>query len=209
MRHGVPWPNGALIYTAFTASKEAVSIAASASHRFVSSADELHRFERSGLHCGTCDNVAVADITMSFTASKEAVSIAARRNASGRRCVVFFTASKEAVSIAARLGRAPTTPPLPLHRFERSGLHCGLVPLVLCPTLPPSSPLRKKRSPLRRNGTDRCSVDHGNFTASKEAVSIAAQFAEAGVPIYLKPSPLRKKRSPLRRSSQKLACRST
>ncbi len=116
----------------------------------------LHRFERSGLHCGVS---------------------------------------------------RPALRPIPglLHRFERSGLHCGCSAMGLSLLCSVSSPLRKKRSPLRprrrheapatrylhrfeRSGLH-CGPHHLsgiatnplNFTASKEAVSIAASFARSVV----------------------------
>ncbi len=137
---------------------------------------QLHRFERSGLHCGSMMTVASIDRSLRFTASKEAVSIAAVLPQSTPAEQDDFTASKEAVSIAAQcrwrsFGTVRRASPLRkkrsplrrfgasrghghsmsrLHRFERSGLHCGSI--TSC-----TAPARSKA-----------------FTASKEAVSIAA-----------------------------------
>ncbi len=221
--------------------------------------DALHRFERSGLHCGQARLRWVVRSTNFFTASKEAVSIAAVSLSVGRLVAASFTASKEAVSIAAlspwdgishgtfvlhrfersglhcglRLG-PPTRPRRrPLHRFERSGLHCGKPRPHRCyPVTTNASPLRKKRSPLRQRTGHRQHGPHLDFTASKEAVSIAARawqtlgqrvgpgftaskeavsiaalFSSNGCLRPCNSSPLRKKRSPLRRVRERPCCR--
>ncbi len=168
-------PRSPVVADIFTASKEAVSIAAWAQTAHASRMSQLHRFERSGLHCG----VPETDMpTVHVAASPLRKKRSPLRHASRRRSSARMTSSpfRKKRFPLRRHPRWPLRLPSSLHRFERSGLHCGVCfgPCgrwrrcllhrfersgLHCGTdcrqttqtpKAPTSPLRKKRSPLRR-----------------------------------------------------------